>query len=250
MHGIVKLPRLSIILSMTLTPTAESISFFCPAYHDEKNLPILIPKVHAFLKRQAGRFEIIIVEDGSPDRTDEVADELARTYPEVRVIHHETNTGYGGALKDGFKNARYDLIMYTDGDNQYDIDEMAVGLELMRQGADVASGYVIEKAVNTRRKIQSWVYNTLILILFGLRIRDVDCSMKIYRRSILDKMRIVSSSAFIDAEMLVKAKRAGALIRQFPVHHFARLAGIAGGSKLRVIIPTVVDMCKFRLGML
>lgn len=227
-----------------------TISFFCPAYHDQDNLPRLIPAVHQFLRSNASAFEIIIVEDGSPDRTDEVADELAQKYPEVRVIHHEKNMGYGAALRDGYNAAKYDLVMYTDGDCQYDITEMDRGLALIASGADVASGYVEKKAVSPRRKFQSWVYNTIIKVLFFMPIRDVDCSMKIFRQKVLKSMTIQSSSAFIDAEMLIKACRGKFKIRQFPVTQFERHSGPAAGSKLRVIIPTIVDMCKFRVGML
>src|SRR3989344_664429 len=116
-------------------PLAE-ISFFCPAYNDEENLPKLIPVVHDFLSRVSKKFEIIIVEDGSPDKTGEAADSLARQYPNVSVIHHTKNLGYGAALKDGFRNVRYAYVMYTDGDNQYDVREFEPYLNLLSQ-ADV-----------------------------------------------------------------------------------------------------------------
>jgi glycosyltransferase involved in cell wall biosynthesis len=227
----------------------SSVSFFCPAYNEEKNLPKLIPKVHAFLREITSTFEIIIVEDGSPDRTVEVVEELSRRFPEVRIVRHEQNQGYGVTVRDGFTSARYDYVMYTDADNQYDILELKDALPLLAN-ADIVSGYVRSKAVSFRRKIQSFVFNTLILVLFGVWIRDINCSMKIYKRAALDAISIKSTSAFIDAEMLIQAKRAGCTIAQFPVTHFHRIEGVAHGSKLNVVIPTIVDMFKFRLGIL
>ncbi|MEK7509232.1 MAG: glycosyltransferase family 2 protein [Patescibacteria group bacterium] len=227
----------------------SSVSFFCPAYHDEKNLPVLIPRVHAFLSEIAHRFEIVIVEDGSPDTTGEAADALAARYKEVRVIHHPKNLGYGGAIRDGFLNSRLDYVMYTDGDNQYDPREFEAALPLLRE-ADVVSGYVREKAVSDLRKLQSTIFNLMVAVLFFVWIRDINCSMKIYKRKVLDAIEIKSMSAFIDAEMLVCARRAGFRIAQFPVTHFRRTEGLPSGSKLAVIVPTIMDMLKFRFGLL
>ena len=227
----------------------SSVSFFCPAYHDEKNLPVLVPHVLKFLSEITGVYELIIVHDGSPDRTGEVADSLALEFPAVRVIHHPRNLGYGATLGDGFRAARYDYVMYTDGDNQYDVREFLPYLHLLA-GADVMSGYVTQKAASLGRKVQSWVYNLLIAALFFVRCRDIDCAMKVYSRKALDSMSPRSTSCFIDAEMIVKARKAGLKIAQFPVTHFPRTEGAASGSKPAVIAATVWDMLKFRFGCL
>jgi hypothetical protein len=226
-----------------------SVSFFCPAYHDEKNLPVLIPRVQRFLSEMTDTFEVIIVHDGSPDKTGEVADRLAEDFPHVRVIHPRKNLGYGATLRDGFLAARYDYIMYTDGDNQYDVREFSPYLHLL-QTADVLSGYVTRKAVSPRRKFQSLVYNWLITVLFFVRCRDIDCAMKIYSRKAIDSISLKSTSCFIDAEMIIKSKRAGLKVAQFPVTHFPRMEGLASGSRMTVIAGTVRDMLKFRLGLL
>ena len=227
----------------------SSISFFCPAYNDEKNLPILIPHVSKFLKEITDVYEIIIVHDGSPDKTGEVADKLAGEFPNVRVIHHAKNMGYGAALKDGYNAAKYDYVMYTDGDNQYDVREFLPHLYLL-DTADVMSGYVTKKAVFFRRNVQSEVYNWLIRILFLVWVRDIDCAMKIYKRRVLDSMTIKSPSCFIDAEMIIKAQKSGFKVAQFPVTHFPRTEGLASGSKLSVITATLRDMLKYRFGLL
>lgn len=226
-----------------------SVSFFCPAYNEAGNLPTLIPRAHAFFKTITPTFEILIIENGSKDGSIELTDDFARQYPEVRVIHYPKGLGYGGAVREGFRHAKYDYICYTDADNQYDINELAEGFRLIRN-ADIASGYVRKKAVSGMRKIQSFVFNMLILLLFHVWIRDVNCSMKIYRRKVLDTIEIKSISAFIDAEMLIKARWCGFSIAQFPVTHFHRTEGVAIGSKPSVIIDTIRDMLKFRLGLL
>lgn len=227
----------------------SSISFFCPAYNDEKNLPALVPHVSEFLREITDVYEIIIIHDGSPDKTGEVADALAREYPNVRVIHHAKNMGYGAALYDGFMGARYDYVMYTDGDNQYDVREFAPYLYLL-DTADVLSGYAVEKTASFRRKVQSEVWNWLIRILFFVWCRDINCAMKIYKRGVLEKISIRSSSCFIDAEMIIKAKKTGFKVVQFPVTHFPRTTGLASGSKVSVIVPTIVEMLKYRFGAL
>lgn len=221
-----------------------AISFFCPAYHDEKNLPILIPEVHAFLSDVCSTFEIIIIEDGSPDRTDKVANELARRYSNIRVIHHLHNLGYGAALQTGFRESRLTWVMYTDGDRQYDVNELRPYLDRL-SSHDVLSGYAREKALTWMRRFQSEVYNRLIRTIFSLKIRDVNCSMKIYHRSVLESFQIQSTSSFIDAEMLIKAKKNGFTIFQFPVTHYPRISGRAGGSKPSVIIDTLKDIFNY-----
>lgn len=208
-----------------------------------------MPYVSEFLKEITDVYEIIIVHDGSPDRTGEVADALAREYPNVRVIHHAKNMGYGAALRDGFLAAKYDYVMYTDGDNQYDVREFLPYLNLL-DTADVLSGYVTKKEVSLRRKIQSEVYNWLIRILFFVWCRDIDCAMKIYKRKVLETISIRSSSCFIDAEMIIKAKKAGFTVVQFPVTHFPRTEGLASGSKMSVIVATIREMVKYRFGAL
>ena len=226
----------------------SEVSFFCPAYNDQDNLPVLIPKVYQFLSETSDKFEIIIVEDGSPDKTGQAADELARKYPNIRVIHHPRNMGYGAALKDGFINSKYDYVMYTDGDFQYDVTEFRPYLHLL-ESHDVLSGYAPKKVITLRRKIQSQVYNWLIAVLFFVWIKDIDCAMKIYKRKVLDSMEIKSTSAFIDAEMLIKATKNGFKIVQFPVTQYTRKSGPEGGSKWLVIWTTVKDMIKFRVGL-
>jgi len=186
---------------------------------------VLIPRVYNFLKEITNTFEIIIVEDGSPDKTGEVADELARKFSNVRVIHHEKNQGYGAALRTGFLSAKYDYILYTDGDIQYDIYEFKQYLYLLKE-YDILNGYVSRKAVTLRRKIQSSVFNILVDILFFKSFKDVNCSIKMYKKEVIDKMDIKCKSGFIDAEMLIKAEQLGFSRIDVPVTHYERNSGL------------------------
>lgn len=229
----------------------SSVSFFCPAYNDAGNLPNLIPNVHKFLTENSKEFEITIIDDGGPDKTGEVADRLAKEFSNVKVVHHKKNNGYTSTLKEGFEMGKYDYIMYTDGDNQYDVNDFKPYLYLLKEN-DVISGYAVKKAVSSTRKFQSLIHNLLISILFLTNFRDINCSMKIFKKEVLDNIKINSSphGAFIDAELILKAKRKRYKIAQFPVVHYARMSGIASGSKPTLVFNTIKDMLKLRLNLI
>ncbi len=229
----------------------SSVSFFCPAYNDAGNLPDLIPVVVDFLERNAEKYEITIIDDGAKDGTGKVADQMANQFQGARVIHHERNKGYNATLKEGFENGKYDYVMYTDGDNQYDVREFEPHLHLLEKN-DVIAGYATKKAVSDFRKFQSWVHNALINILFLSHFKDINCAMKIFKRQVLEKVKINCNpyGAFIDAELMLKAKMLGYKIAQFPVTHYERKSGIASGSKPKVVLNTIKDMIKLRLHLL
>lgn len=226
----------------------SSISFFCPAYNDQDNLPDLIPAVVNFLEKHSEKYEITIIEDGSPDRTKEVAEELAKNFKNIKVVHHSVNKGYTATLKEGFENARYEYVMYTDGDNQYDIFDFEPYLYML-ENHDALVGYATKKAVSNFRKFQSWVFNALISVLFITLSKDINCAMKIFKKTVLNNIKINSSpkGAFIDAELVLKAKKLGYKIAQFPVTHYERKSGIASGSKPELVLNTMKDMIKLRL---
>ncbi len=223
-----------------------SISFFCPAYYDEGNLPILIPEVVEVLERCTSAYDILIIEDGSPDRTHAVADELAAKYPQVRVIHHPANRGYGATIAEGFASARtYDWVLTTDGDRQYDIHELDRFLPHLEH-ADAVIGYRPKRALSPYRKVQTNLYNLVIRLVLGLKVRDVNTSFKLVRKSALERFPLRSRSAFIDAELLVRLKRAGARIVEVPVSHLPRRFGIASGAKPQMVLDTVRELWEFR----
>jgi len=220
-----------------------SISFFCPAYNDEENVGKVVKSAVEVLGKIAAKYEIIIVEDHSPDRTAEVADALAKKYNGVRVIHNTKNLGYGGALRKGFLNSKYDLIIYTDGDGQFNAADMAQMVPLLEK-ADVVSAYRLNRADPLFRIIQTTIFNALVRVVFGLKIRDINCALKLYRKKVVDSMKIESTSTFISSEMLLKAKKKGFRIRQIGVKHYPRLHGAASGAKPQVVLTTILDLIK------
>lgn len=236
---------------MTNSKKISSISFFCPAYNDALNLPDLIPGVIDFLERNAEVFEVIIIDDGAKDGTGIEADHLAKTYPQIKVIHHHHNRGYDATLKEGFMSGRYDYILYTDGDNQYNISDLEPHLHLLDNN-DMLIGFATSKAVSFPRKIQSQVYNLLVNIMFGVNFKDINCSLKICKKAVIDSIDIRSDSfgAFIDAEIVLKAYKNGFKIIQFPVTHYRRRNGVASGSRLVVIWHTFRDMLKLKFNLI
>lgn len=223
-----------------------SISFFCPAYKEEINLPIVVKRAFQTLKRFTSKFEIVIVEDGSPDKTAEIADSLAKKFsPHVRVIHHKRNLGYGPALRTGFKKAdKYDYVFYTDSDAQFDVSELE-GFIPHLASYDVVIGYRRNRALSPKRLVQTIIYNFLVRFLFGIRVKDINCAMKLVKRSILAKIELTSESVFIDAELLVKLHNLGIKFKEVGVTHYPRVAGKAYGGKLSVIWQTFLEMIAY-----
>lgn len=223
-----------------------SISFFCPAYNDEENLPSLVEKTMQVLQQLCSKFEIIIIDDASPDNTSNIADNLAKKYaPNIKVIHHIKNKGYGGALLSGFHQAKkYPYVFYTDGDNQYDVSDLKRMLPFIHT-YDAVIGTRIQRNLNWKRKLQSNVYNMIIRFLFGLNCDDINCAIRLFRRKTIDKLNLFSTSAFLPAEILIELKKHGGRIKEVEVKHYLRLHGEASGGKLSVILPTFLDMIRY-----
>ena len=207
-----------------MSDNTKSISFFCPAFNEEENLEKAVSSILPVLKDIGAEFEIIIVDNCSTDRTPQIADQFAKDIPRLRVIHNEVNKGYGGALITGFKAARNDIVAYTDSDNQYDFNEFRKLIPYL-DNYDVVIGYRLKRHDSVYRLAQSAIFNAIVTLFFGTKFRDINCSFKIYRKKVLDVMDIRSTSAFIDAEMLIKASNNGYRIVEVPVTHFKRQAG-------------------------
>ena len=224
-----------------------ALSVFFPAYNDEDNIGKVAGAAVDVLEELGGEYEVIIVHDGSPDRTGEVADELARKYAKLRVIHHEKNLGYGAALKSGFTGARNECVFYTDGDNQFDVREMRKFVALVGAGlSDVVVGFRNRKQYTLYRKVVSFTYNLVLQVLFDLPYRDVDCAFKLVPKSLIDQIDISSADAFIDAELLIKAQRLGYSVTEIGVSHRPREGGVSG-VKTNVILRTIREMIQFYL---
>jgi glycosyltransferase involved in cell wall biosynthesis len=185
---------------------------------------------------------VIVVNDGSSDRTAEVLDELARTEPRLRVVHHESNRGYGAALRTGFASATKELVFYTDGDGQYDVRELVRLRPLLVAGVDVVNGYKIERADLWRRKALGAAYNRVAHLLFKLPIRDVDCDFRLLRRRAVEGIELFSSSGSICVELVHKLRLAGCVFVEVPVNHYPRAHGRSQFFTLRRVGRTALDL--------
>ncbi len=217
---------------MTKSP---SLSVFFPCYNEVENIERIAGQAIAVLKNIGADYELVIVDDGSRDGTGEAADKIAAQHESVKVIHHPTNLGYGAALQSGFRAATRELVFYTDGDGQFDINEMPALLPLMNE-YDIVSCFRINRQDNIIRKINAWCWTRLVNLLFGMRIRDIDCAFKLYKREIFDNIEISSKGALIDTEILARAVRKGYRITQRGVHHYPRKAGVQTGANIKVIL--------------
>jgi len=218
------------------------LSVFFPAYNDSGTIASLVITALQTARRLTPDFEVIIVNDGSADATRRIADELARTYPEVRVVHHDRNRGYGGALRSGFEAATRDLVFYTDGDAQYDPSEMAVLWERFDDSVDLVNGYKISRSDPLHRIVIGRIYHHTVRLLFGLKVRDVDCDFRLLRRSIFDQVTLEKNSGVICLEMMKKIQDAGFRVAEVPVHHYHRAFGKSQFFNVRRLIKTGIDV--------
>jgi glycosyltransferase involved in cell wall biosynthesis len=220
------------------------LSVFFPAYNDSGTIASLVITSLKSAARLTSDFEIIIINDGSADATGEIADELARTYPQVRVIHHASNRGYGGALRSGFATATRDLVFYTDGDAQYDPAEMEALWAALSDDVDLVNGYKISRSDPLHRILIGRIYHHTVKLLFGLRVRDVDCDFRLMRRAIFDRVALEKSSGVICLEMMKKIQDAGFRIAEVPVHHYHRAYGRSQFFNFPRLYKTAVDVMK------
>jgi glycosyltransferase involved in cell wall biosynthesis len=223
------------------------LSIFFPALNDSGTIASLVITARRTAQRLTSDFEIIIVDDGSADSTADIADELARTYPEVRVIHHPNNRGYGGALRSGFSGARKELIFYTDGDAQYDPAELEALWPHMRPGVDLVNGYKISRSDPLHRIVIGRVYHYTVSWLFGLPVRDVDCDFRLMRRTIFDKVHLEKNSGVICLEMMKKITDGGFVIAEVPVHHYHRAFGKSQFFNFSRLFRTALDVSRLWL---
>ncbi len=226
------------------------LSYFFPAHDEEANLEGLVAEALQALPSLADTFEIIAVNDGSRDRTAEIAERLAAAHPDVvRVVHHPVNRGYGEALRSGFGASRYELLAFTDGDRQFRVADLG-RLTARLQAADrpdVVIGYRIKRADPLIRVVYARSYRLANRVFFGLPVRDVDCAAKLFRREALDGVRVESGGAFFSAELLVKIRSRHRSIAEVGVPHYPRTAGSPTGARPFVIWRAVKDFWGLRL---
>ena len=218
------------------------LTIFFPAYNDSGTIASLVIAARRAAQQLTPDFEILIINDGSADDTAAIADELARTYPEVRAIHHRANRGYGGALRSGFAAASKDLVFYTDGDGQYDPAELAVLWPALTDDVDLVNGYKISRSDPWHRIVIGRIYHHTVKTLFGLRVRDVDCDFRLMRRSIFERVQLWRDSGVICLEMMKKIQDAGFRITEVPVHHFHRAFGRSQFFNIGRLTQTALDV--------
>ena len=223
----------------------QSLSVFFPCYNEEANVEKTTLAALRTGRRICDDLEVIIVNDGSRDRTGEIADRLAAEHSEVRAVHNTPNQGYGGALQRGFREATKEWVFYTDGDGQFDFEEIDKLLPLLDQ-VDILSGYRLDRRDSLIRKINAFCWTSLVNVVFRLWLRDIDCAFKIYPRRLFQEIEMKSKGALIDAEILARAKRRGYTIGQVGVHHFPRIAGEQTGANLRVILRAFKELFTLR----
>ena len=224
----------------------SKISIIVPVYNTEKYLE---EAVHSLMNQTLKDIEIILINDGSKDNTAKVLDKIQKQYPkQIKIITHNPNRGYGGALKSGLYNSKYQWITFTDSDGQFDFAEISNLIKKQQTTqADIVIGYYLSRQVSRTTIITSKIWELIVFILFGLKVTDIDCGFKLIRKKVVDTIPRLEAErgAFISSEFLIKAKKAGFKIVEIGVHHYPRVEGKATGRNIKVILKSFSDL--FRL---
>lgn len=227
----------------------DELSVFYPCYNEEKNIKSTVAKTIPVPKKITGKWEIILVNDGSKDNTAAVLTSIKKQFPQqIKIITHNPNRGYGGAVKSGLYNSKYKWITFTDSDGQFDFGEVVNLIKKQQQTqADIVIGYYLSRQVSKLTILTSKIWELIVFILFGLKVTDIDCAFKLIRKKVVDTIPKLESErgAFISSEFLIKAKKAGFKIAEVGVHHYPRTEGQATGRNLKVILKSFSDL--FRL---
>ncbi len=228
--------------------TRPRLTFFFPAYNEQENIERTVELALSQIGPLVPSIEVLAIDDGSTDRTPRLADSLAAADPRVRV-HHQPNRGYGGAIKAGFEEARGELICFSDGDLQFDLREIGGLLERLADESrpvDAVIGFRIKRRDPVHRIFIAKTYNAIVSIAFGLRVRDIDCAMKLFRREVFDGLRLDAEGPFLSAELLIKLRARGVRVAQIGVNHYPRAAGQNTGASIGKILRTFRDLARLR----
>jgi len=225
-----------------MTSKLPSISAFFPAFNDGGTISSMVLTALIALRQVTDDYEVIVVNDGSTDYTAQVLEELASRCPELRVIHHPKNRGYGGALRTGFAGATKEWIFYTDGDAQYNPLELVKLVEAWHEGVDIVNGYKIMRHDPIERKVIGVIYHHFVRLAFGFKLRDVDCDFRLMRRAMFDTVELESDSGTICLEMVKKFQDAGYVFVEVPVHHYYRAYGVSQFFNWRRLLRTAYQL--------
>jgi glycosyltransferase involved in cell wall biosynthesis len=229
--------------SKTPSTAPVTLSVILPAFNEEANIRHTVEAARLVLPKLAHTWEIILVNDGSRDGTTPICDELAEQYAEVRAIHHVENRGYGAALKSGILAARYGYIFFTDSDGQFDLKELEHLIEWASH-YEIVTGYRAKRQDPPHRLINAWGWRTLVRMVLGVKVRDIDCAFKIFQRSVFERVQIRSVGAMVNTEILAQANSFGMRIREVKVTHYPRRAGKPSGANLRVIAKAFRELLR------
>ncbi len=221
-----------------------SISAFFPCYNDKGTIGKMIEDVAEVLRTLTDDFEVIVVDDGSTDSSRDLLKELREKYDFLKLVFHKKNQGYGGALQSGFKTSIKDLIFYTDGDAQYDVKELPLLYEKMDKDVDIVNGYKIKRADVWYRALIGRIYHWTMKIMFGFKIRDVDCDFRLIRREPLQKIDLEHKSGVICVEMITKMHQAGFRFVEVGVHHYPRVYGYSQFFNFKRIFQVFLNLFK------
>jgi glycosyltransferase involved in cell wall biosynthesis len=220
-----------------------SVSIVLPAYNEEDNIGKILERAKSVLVCLHADHEIIVVNDGSTDRTADKVRELIARDPAIRLIGHTFNLGYGAALKDGLRAASKDMVFFTDSDLQFDLSEIEKLLVWIDR-YPIVIGYRDVRRDPMLRRVMAWGWGTLIRFLFKLNVRDIDCAFKLFRRRVFDEISIDSIGAFVNSEILIRAQKEGFAIKELPVAHYPRELGVPSGAKPKIILRAFREMIK------
>lgn len=226
----------------------KSLSVFLPTYNEEGSIKNVVLKTKTVLQKISNNWEIIVVNDGSTDKTRSIVENICKIDNRIKIINHDKNKGYGASFKSGLYNSKYDWIAFIDSDGQFDFSEIDKFISKQREtNADLVIGYYKKRQVSKFKIITSKVWELSVYILFGLKVHDIDCGFKFISKKVIDKIEKLESErgAFVSSEFLIKSIRSGFRIAEVPVTHYPRLTGAGTGRNINVIIQSFVDL--FRL---
>jgi len=226
-----------------MSSNKPNISIFFPVYKDESTINIVTQKAISICTELANEFEIIIVDDCSPDRSGEIADQLAITYPFIKVVHHKTNLGYGAAVKTGLTTAKYEWICLTDGDDEYDLFDLRKLIKF-KDAYDLIITFRYKKIYSNKRIFISAIYNKLLRILFRTNYRDISTGLRLVKKELIEDLKLITNSPFIGAEITIKSMLKGYRVGEVGIQTFPRTVGSGSSTSFKNIYLTIKDMLR------
>ncbi len=219
----------------------QSISIMFPIYKDRRTVEKMITKSLKVLKKLVKRYEVVIVDDGCPEKSGLLAKRITKKNKNVKVIIHKKNLGYGAAIKTGIKNCKYEWIFQTDGDGEYDVNDL-IKLFREKKNSDLVVTYRFKKKYKTSRIIISWIYNVILRLLFHTKFRDISTGSRLMKKSLLKKINLISNSPFLGAELAIKSQHKGFKVNEVGIHTYPRTFGTGSSVSFKNIVLTIKEM--------